>query len=1400
MMCAGMAPASDPTFSDPALVPPPPAHAIGFPSRAPDLDVLPGFRSPPPGYGEVAFYWWLGDPLTKERLQWQLDQLDAVKGVMGLQINYAHSDRGGRSYGLTYPSEPALFSGDWWKLFEWFIGAAKRRGMAVSLSDYTLGIGQGWCVDEVLRDDPALVGSVLRAATKDAAGGQELTWELPEGWLAVTAYRMENGEPQAGSGEDLRGRIAGRTLRWTPPAGAWRVVCVSAESVVPSLDPMNPRSGLAYARKFFGQFEDRHPGEGGKGLNFFFSDELEFRVQGNLWTERFAEEFRRRKGYDLLPDLPALFMDIGPRTPKIRLDYSDVKVALTEEGFFKPVFDWHQQRGMIYGCDHGGRGRDVVEFGDYFRTQRWNQGPGCDQPHLSGDVVKNKVASSIAHLYQRPRVWLEGYYGSGWGTTPSQLVDATARNFVMGQNLLTLHGLYYSTHGGWWEWAPPCNHFRMPYWAHMKPFFDWAQRLSYLLSQGVHCCDVAIVYPVAPVEAGMEGERAVRTAFDAGRDLYARGLDFDFIDFESLARAQVRDRALHVSGEAYRVLILPAMSAARLSTVEKAAAFARGGGQVVALRGLPLASDRAGADDVELDALVKSVFGVTAREVDNLGEVRRQPHPGGGCGLVARDVAAVEPALTVAVPRDFECRLAGRPSPLVQHRRIGARDVYAVYGAPKGAECVFRTGGRVELWDPWTGGVRPVPVLERTSGVTRLAMPLSEQELQILVFNPDRAAEVRPAAPAAEAGTIPIVGTWEFELVPTLDNRFGDYRWPPTRGCLGAEARRFRYADETASAAGWEAAGFDDSKWPEVTASFGPKFWLLGPVPAAADASSIEAKLSSMNAVNPAEPVTAGGAELKWRPYEFSWRWGIEGDPGHQGYHGLKEQVGDEFIALGRVKFTGTGSQYEAEQAGARYYLWTSVTAPREGRAGVLRGGQAPAGVWLNGQALPRDARAATVRAGGNPLLVRYDRPGRAFFVLHAGSTEGTIGLDDPSAFTADARWIWGPVEMGVNGEVGFRRVFTLTARPAAARLRVTADDGYTAWINGREIGRGDQWTRVQDHDVASALSPGTNVLAISARNQGGEAGLIAELAIRDAKGGTRRVPTDAGWRCAPAPPSAWRDAGFDDGAWAVARSISPFEGSLWATHPNGPPTLDAPAPAADAPVWNTALASRWHGDADVLPFDTRPGEAQPAGWYRFTAPPGLRAMRLVAHGDLRVWVGGREMEARPSAARPGGTREWSVTIPEPSPDAVAVALRIGQARGEYGGAAILEPVKLDCGTGRLPAGDWSQVGVLRFYSGGAWYRKTVSLTAEQARGCAVLDLGGVAASAEVRVNGRSAGTRVAPPWRFDVASLVAPGENRIEVRVFNTLANHYLTIPTRYGGSPASGLLGPVRLEIAAP
>jgi hypothetical protein len=64
----------------------------GYPDRTPGLDVLPGFKNPPKGYGEVSLYWWIGDTLTKDRIIWQLDQLQD-KNITGLQINYCHTEK-----------------------------------------------------------------------------------------------------------------------------------------------------------------------------------------------------------------------------------------------------------------------------------------------------------------------------------------------------------------------------------------------------------------------------------------------------------------------------------------------------------------------------------------------------------------------------------------------------------------------------------------------------------------------------------------------------------------------------------------------------------------------------------------------------------------------------------------------------------------------------------------------------------------------------------------------------------------------------------------------------------------------------------------------------------------------------------------------------------------------------------------------------------------------------------------------------------------------------------------------------------------------------------------------------------------------------------------------------------
>lgn len=1123
----------------------------GWPARDGAFDALPGFQKPPPGYGEIAFYWWQGDPITKDRLLWQLDKL-AGRGITGLQINYSHTDTGGLSFGLTDPGDPLLFSEAWWELFGWFLTEANVRGMSVSLSDYTLGIGQGWHVDTLLRERPDMAGAVLESETCTLPDGGNVNWPLPEFLLTVTAHaRAET--------LDLTAHVKNNVLCWAAPANSeWTVCAVFVRPIPLSLDPMHPESGPQIAARFFGQFKARFPEQMGRGLNFFFSDELDFGVRGLLWNVAFAGEFVRRKDYNIVPHLAALFMDTGPQTPKIRMDYNDVLVELSEEGYFRPVYEWHESRGMIYGCDHGGRGTVVDEFGDYFRTQRWNGGPGCDQPRLGANVVTNKVASSIAHLYERPRTWLEGFYGSGWGTSAAQLSDAIFRNYAQGQNLLSLHGLYYSTHGGWWEWAPPCNHFRMPYWAHMDALLGCTERLSFLLSQGAHRCDTAIVYPVAPTEAGMDGQAATNTAFLCAETLYAHERDVDFIDHQSLERATVQNGLLCVAGEQYRVLVLPALSAARFSTLEKAREFAEGGGLVVAVGALPEASERAGREDPILDALVCELWD-------------------GGLALHVPDAAALLQAVQERVSSDFD---SPHGNAHVLHRKVGSRDVYFVYGVPENAECFFRATGRAELWNPWTGETSALLVISQNEEGTRLRLPLGPAQPQLVVFSPGT-PDFAPAAVAERAPKVlPLTGLWDFELVPTRDNIWGDFRLPPTHALLGAEQQWFRYR---ATNADCSAFNLDNADWPRVTYSYGPHFRVLGPVP-------------------PEEtPDVSDAAVEQWPLYDYSDRFGVEGDPGRQGYHGLKGKVSPDFLALGRCVLTDTGALYEQEVPSGSYYLWSAVNAPAAMTVPIETGAVRPAALWLNGDIQPPDTDALTLRAGVNRLLLRYD---------------------------------------------------------GACRTRFNMTGG---------------------------------------------------------------------------------------------------------------------------PVWDV------YANARAVP-----------GWYRFSSPPGMVGMTIIAHGNLSAWAGGVPLSLiRTPAERTDGAATYQAHVLAPNAQSVPVALRIAPEPGFYGGAALPEPIAYSCGPGKLMPGDWSACDGLSSYSGGARYGKRFTLTHTEAGGRVVLALGEVCASAEVHVNGDAAGVLVCPPWTIDISRWVRVGENRVDVLVYNTLSNHYQTIPTRYRGDSPSGLLGSAELHL---
>jgi hypothetical protein len=109
-------------------------------------------------------------------------------------------------------------------------------------------------------------------------------------------------------------------------------------------------------------------------------------------------------------------------------------------------------------------------------------------------------------------------------------------------------------------------------------------------------------------------------------------------------------------------------------------------------------------------------------------------------------------------------------------------------------------------------------------------------------------------------------------------------------------------------------------------------------------------------------------------------------------------------------------------------------------------------------------------------------------------------------------------------------------------------------------------------------------------------------------------------------------------------------------------------------------------------------------------------------------------------------------------------------------------------------ATDLSKPGLLPTFSGTFRYEanlKWASASGERA----VIDLGEAFETAEVFLNGVSAGVRIAAPYRFDLSELIREGNNTLSIEVTNTLVKETPDFFSRLGQLEPSGLLGPVRV-----
>lgn len=237
----------------------------------------------------------------------------------------------------------------------------------------------------------------------------------------------------------------------------------------------------------------------------------------------------------------------------------------------------------------------------------------------------------------------------------------------------------------------------------------------------------------------------------------------------------------------------------------------------------------------------------------------------------------------------------------------------------------------------------------------------------------------------------------------------------------------------------------------------------------------------------------------------------------------------------------------------------------------LLRPGQAD--LWDSGQV--NSEQSVLVDYAGAPLAARqvaywqvrvWDEAGRAS--AWSAPARWTMGLLQPTDWRPaqwigareaesplrESSWIW-TSEPSVEGRYPAGRRFfrkrlelAATTNLVQARILMTADNGFTLWVNGKEVLRGDQWDLAYDAEIRSLLVAGENVLAVEAVNAGSsdnEAGLIGQLELRLDDGRVISVPVDESWQSRISAPPGWQMSA-DDSGWSGVRKLGALGMKPW--------------------------------------------------------------------------------------------------------------------------------------------------------------------------------------------------------------------------------------------------------------
>jgi len=255
-------------------------------------------------------------------------------------------------------------------------------------------------------------------------------------------------------------------------------------------------------------YEKAFGNEFGKVVPGVFSDEPNIEVQGDnniRWTPDLFTVFKQTWGYDLQPNLPSLYEEVG-NWRKVRHNYYQVLLQLFIDRWSKPWNKYTTEKNLEWTGHYWEHGwPNPNHGGDNMAMYAWHQRPAIDMlfnqfdeesPNAQfGNIRSVKELASVANQLGKKRTLSETYGGGGWELTFEDMKRLGDWEYVLGVNTLNQHLSYMTMVGARKYDYPQSFSYHSPWWPYYKSLNQYFARLSLALSIGQQVNDILILEP-----------------------------------------------------------------------------------------------------------------------------------------------------------------------------------------------------------------------------------------------------------------------------------------------------------------------------------------------------------------------------------------------------------------------------------------------------------------------------------------------------------------------------------------------------------------------------------------------------------------------------------------------------------------------------------------------------------------------------------------------------------------------------------------------------------------------------------------------------------------------------------------------------------------------------------------